>query len=221
MRLSIQSLALSSVGLLLTAGAHAQEASLQSLDEIRSAAITALGADPAQAEPSVANVRLAACSQPLQAVASGPRTALVRCPDTPGWKLYVPVKVHQAADVVVLRTPARAGVPITAEQLQVQRRDVAEAAGLPIVDPAAVIGRSPARALPAGAPLTAADLSEGTPLKRGDPVVIVARIEGIEVRMAGRALGTATIGGTVTVENVESHQIVRGRLAAPGVVEVQ
>jgi flagella basal body P-ring formation protein FlgA len=42
----------------------------------------------------------------------------------------------------------------------------------------------------------------------------------VEVRVAGRALGVALPGGVVAAENVESHRVVRGRLAAPGVIEV-
>ena len=53
-----------------------------------------------------------------------------------------------------------------------------------------------------------------------DPVVLLTRIGGIEVRTAGRALGTTHQGGTVSAENVDSHRVVRGRLSAPGVVEV-
>jgi flagella basal body P-ring formation protein FlgA len=64
------------------------------------------------------------------------------------------------------------------------------------------------------------DLALGPPLRRGDPVVLVSRVGGIEVRMAGRALGGAGPGRAVNAENVESRRVVRGRLTAPGVVEV-
>ena len=196
----------------------AQEAS-QAVDAIRTAAVAALGATEGEATIA-SSLRLVPCAQALQAVASGPHTALVRCPDTPGWKLYVPVRTHREADVVVLRTPARAGVPISADQLQVQRRDVANASGATIVDPASVVGRTPARALPAGAPLRPDDLSQGPPLKRGDPVVLVTRAGPVEVRVSWRALGLALPGGVVAAENIETHRIVRGRLSSPGVIEV-
>lgn len=189
--------------------------------EIRAAAIAALGATAADGEAVLAaGVRVAPCAQPLQAVATGARTAQVRCPDTPGWKLYVPVKVRREADVVVLKGPVRAGEPIRADQLVVQRRDTGRAAAPVFADPAQVVGQVPSRSLAAGATLTAADLAQGPPLRRGDPVVLLTRIGGVEVRVAGRALGPAGAGGTVSAENVESRRIVRGRLTAPGVVEI-
>jgi len=194
---------------------------VQPLQPIRDAAIAALGADAASAEATVAaDLRLSACAQSLQAVATGPGTAYVRCPDTPGWKLYVPVRVHRDGDVVVLRGPVRAGEPIQPEQLVVQHRNLAAITGSVVSDPAAIIGRTPLHALPAGTPLVAQDLGAGPPLKRGDPVVLLSRVGGVEVRVGGRALGRAMAGGVVTAQNAESQQVVRGRLVAPGVVEV-
>jgi flagella basal body P-ring formation protein FlgA len=200
---------------------RARAGDVQPLDAIRAAAVQALGADPARAEATLSpGLRLAACAQPLQAVASGPRTALVRCPDAPGWKLYVPVQAHREADVVVLRGPVKAGVPLTADQLVVQRRTLPDEGPAPASDPAALVGRIPARALADGTLPSADDFSAGPPLRRGDPVVLLTRVGGIEVRMAGRSLGTTHQGGTVSAENVDSHRVVRGRLSAPGVVEV-
>lgn len=202
-------------------GAHAAGPALQPLADIRSAAIAALGAGDAQAEASLdPALRLARCSQPLQAIASGPRTAQVRCADTPGWRLYVPVRVRRVEEVVVLTAPAAAGVPIAASQLSVQRREVGAAAGATFSDPAALIGRIPEQALGAGTVPSAADVPMGVPLRRGDPVVLVSRVGGVEVRMRGRAMGPARAGGLVRVENISSHRILRGRMAGDGVVEV-
>ncbi|MFD0739014.1 flagellar basal body P-ring formation chaperone FlgA [Lysobacter koreensis] len=196
-------------------------AALQPLAEIRAAAIAAVGASDAQAQATLdPGLRLARCQQPLQATASGARTAQVRCADTPGWRLYVPVRVHREADVVVLTAPVAAGVPIAASQLTVQRRDIGRAAAATFSDPAALVGRIPGRALAPGLVPTEADLAVGIPLRRGDPVVLVSRSGGVEVRMQGRALGPARPGGVVAVENTNSRRVLRGRVAAQGVVEV-
>ncbi|HVI60439.1 MAG TPA: flagellar basal body P-ring formation chaperone FlgA [Luteimonas sp.] len=204
------------------APARAQAPPAQPLDEIGAAAIAALGAGDAQAAEAVLDpaLRLARCSRPLQAVASGPSTAQVRCADDPGWRLYVPVRVRRVADVVVLRSPAASGVPITADQLVVQRRDVGATDAPAFADPAALVGRVPNRALAPGVVPTEADLALGAPLRRGDPVVLVSRTGGVEVRMPGRALGAARAGGVVAVENPSSHRLLRGRLVAEGVVEL-
>ena len=205
----------------VAANARAAASSTQPLDEIRAAAIAALGGgdDPAQATLDPA-LRLARCSQPLQAVASGARMAQVRCADTPGWRLFVPVRIRREADVVVLAVAAASGVPIAAHQLAVQRREIGQAAGATFSDPAALVGRIPSRALAPGLVPTEADLSLGAPLRRGDPVVLVSRVGGVEVRMQGRAMGAAQAGGVIVVENTSSHRSLRGRVVADGVVEV-
>lgn len=189
-------------------------------EAIATAAIAALGASAGNAEATVdPALRMAACGQPLQAVPTSARVVEVRCPDTPGWRLYVPVQVREVADVVVLTEPVQAGEVITADMLAVRKRDMAgEGAGF--ADPAAVVGRAPRRGLPLGAALTEPDLAEGMLLRRGDPVVLVSRFGGIEVRVAGRALGRASPGGAVSVENIESRRIIRGRLVGDGIVEV-
>ena len=199
--------------------AHA-DAGVQPLADVRSAAIAAIGA-PAGADVTLdPALRLAHCAQALQAVATAPRTALVRCPDTPGWRVYVQVQAHREADVVVLAMPASPGVPITAAQLLVQRREVAKLAGTPFNDPAALAGRIPRRLLAAGTVPTEADFGTTATLRRGDPVTLVARTGGVEVRMQGRALGPAQPGGLIAVENTSSRRILRGRLSGDGEVEI-
>lgn len=190
-------------------------------EAIREAALAALGAQGTSSEASVDGaLRMAACGQPLQAVPTSPRTVEVRCVGEPGWRLYVPVRVRREADVVVLKRPARAGVPITADQLTVQRRDMS-GEGTGFADPADLIGRTPRVGLAGGAALTEADLAiGGRLLRRGDPVVLVSRAGGVEVRVAGRALGRAAPGGAVAVENIGSGRVIRGRLVEEGVVEV-
>ncbi|WP_246022839.1 flagellar basal body P-ring formation chaperone FlgA [Cognatilysobacter terrigena] len=206
---------------LVAQAAHAA-GSVTPVADILRAAEAALGGNGAQVEARVDSaVRMPACSQPLQGVAMGPRMAEVRCPDAGGWRLTVPARVRRDADVVVLTAPVQAGSTIDAAQLAVQRRDVANGSGVGMSDPSQVAGHVARRALPTGSVVTAGDLADGAgTLKRGDPVVIVSRAGGIEVRMGGRALGGAVAGAVVAVENLESKRIVRGRLVADGVVEV-
>lgn len=207
--------------MLLLAAPAAAAVGIQPLAEIRSAAIAALGASDEQVQVTLdPALRLARCSQPLQSVAHGASMAQVRCADSPGWRLFVPVRVRREADVVVLTMAAAAGIPIAANQVVVQRREVGQAAGATFSDPAVVIGRIPSRALAPGLVPTEADLSLGPPLRRGDPVVLVSRVDGVEVRMQGRAMGAAQTGRVITVQNTSSQRMLRGRLVAAGVVEV-
>ncbi len=96
--------------LLLAATAAAGAQDVQPLQPIRDAAITALQAD-ASAQAMVApGLRLPACRQPLAATASSPTVADVRCPDSPGWRLFVPLRLGAMAQAtqVAGENPAQA-----------------------------------------------------------------------------------------------------------------
>lgn len=190
-------------------------------EAIREAALAALGVTGTGSEAMVDSaLRLAACTTALQARPTGPRTVEVRCGDAPGWRVYVPVRVRKEADVVVLTRPVPAGQPITAEHIAMGRRDIAGAGAAVFDDPVEVIGMTAVQGLVPGSALTRTDLANGSLLKRGDPVMLVSRVGGVEVRMSGRALGRAGPGETVAVENLGSRRIIRGRLVGDGLVEV-
>ena len=190
-------------------------------EAIREAALTALGANGTGSEAMVDSaLRMSACATALQTRPTGPRTVEVRCGDVPGWRVYVPVRVRKEAEVVVLSRPVPAGQPITAEHVTMERRDIAGAGAAVFNDPAAVIGMTAVQGLRPGSALVTTDVAIGSLLKRGDPVMLVSRVDGIEVRMSGRAMGRAAPGDTVAVENLASRRIIRGRLVGEGLVEV-
>lgn len=207
---------------LVCASPASAESAPQPLDAIRVAALQAIGGPDATGEARLdSRLRLTACSQPLEAVATSPRIAQVRCSDAPGWRLYVPVTLRREADVVVVTGPVRAGEPIDPSKLSVQRREVGHLDGAVFSDPSELAGRIPARGLGAGSVLTGNDVQAGQPVKRGDPVVLVSRAGGVEVRVPGVALGSARVGERVAVQNSGSNKVIRGRLTPEsGVVEV-
>ncbi len=213
---------LSLLAILLTTCACATPAAAGVTDPeaIRTAALEALGVVGTGSQATVDSaLRMSECSTPLQATPTGPRTVEVRCTDTPGWRLYVPVRVRKEADVVVLTRPVPAGQAITADHVAIRRRDIA-GGGATYADTSAVVGKTAVQGLAPGAALSRNNLADGALLERGDPVVLVSRTGGVEVRMAGRALGRAAPGDTVSVENLGSRRIIRGRLIGDGVVEV-
>lgn len=207
------------LGLLASRPAFAQDITPPA--DIAAVALAALGLQDTASEARVDQaLRLAACNTPLAASASGSRTVQVACNDTPGWRIYVPVRVSRQAAVAVLTRPVAAGEAISAADVAVRQGGIGAIDPGSLVDPAQVIGQTATRALAPGAALADTDLAGGRLLQRGDPVMLVSRTGGIEVRMQGRALGRAAPGDTVTVENTGSRRIVRGRLVGDGLVEV-
>jgi len=69
--------------------------------------------------------------------------------------------------------------------------------------------------------LTAAHLAPPRLVRRGDSVALLARSNGVEVRMPGRALGDAGAGERVSVRNPSSRRTIQGLVLADGEVLVQ
>lgn len=207
--------------LLALAPAAAFADGFQSVDSIRAAAIAALGVEPADAETTLdPGLRMPACPVALQAQPGNGNTVEVGCPQAAGWRLFVPVKVRRSQNVLVLNRGLAAGETVEAADISIERRDAARIAGAVLADPADAVGRSARRVLPAGNVLSASDLVAQRLVRRGDTVALVARRDGLEVRMSGRALGDAGRDERVSVENSSSRRIVQGVVDASGAVVV-
>lgn len=192
----------------------------QPVDSIRAAALSTLAA-AARGEAVVADaLRLPSCGQPLQAQATATSTVEVRCPDSGGWRLFVPVKVHREQTVLVLVRGIAAGEVLAMTDLSTARRDTARIAGAVLDDPAAAVGRVARRPLPAGSLLAGSDLVARRLVRRGDRVALVARHGAVEVRVAGKALGDAGESERLSVENLSSRKVMQGTVSADGDVFV-
>lgn len=192
----------------------------QPVDSIRAAALSTLPAGSEGETTLDAALRLPACGQGLRAQPTGTTTVEVSCPDAGGWRLFVPVKVRRNQDVLILNRGIAAGESIAAADITVARRDVARIAGAALADPAAAVGQVARRTLSAGTLLAANDLVAQRLVRRGDSVALVSRRGGVEVRVAGKALGDAGENERVSVENLSSRKVVQGTVAATGDVLV-
>ena len=187
----------------------------QPVESIRAAALATLAAGESGEAQVDANLRLPACAQPLQAKATANTTVEVACPQAGGWRLFVPVKVRREQQVLVLNRGVAAGEVLAAADISSVKRDTARLAGAVLLKPEAAVGRVARRALSAGSLLSATDLVAPRTVRRGDNVALVSRRGGVEVRMAGRALGDAGEGERVSVENLSSRRVMQGT-ATPG-----
>jgi flagella basal body P-ring formation protein FlgA len=189
----------------------------QPVESIRAAALGAVPDGQAEASLDPA-LRMPACGQALQAQQATAGTVEVSCPD--GWRLFVPVKVRRSQAVLVLARGVAAGEAVAADALATETRDVSRIAGAVLADPAQAVGRVARRTLTAGTVLSAGDLVAPRLVRRGDQVALVSRRGGVEVRVAGRALGDAGEDERVAVENLSSRRVLQGRVGPGGEVLV-
>lgn len=120
----------------------------------------------------------------------------------------------------VLRQPVPRGTEVVPEMLTTAWFPPD---GLPaevLTDADAVIGREAVRRLPAGRPLTTADLAEPRLVRRGESVTVVYRAPGLEVTGLARALEDGAQGETVRLMNPDTRRPLRGVVVARRRVEV-
>lgn len=219
--------ALAATGYASLASAGAWESSVR----IRAAAgeyIARQAADGAEVlvGPLDERLRLPQCEQPLEALPTGGnllRGAVsvgVRCNGASAWTVYVPVRITQRLQVVVLTRPLPRGATVTADALRLQEFD---AASLPygyFTHPDQAAGKVLKRPVPDGHALTPDALESAFAIRRGQQVTLLGRAGAVEVRSSGKALADAVSGERIRVENAGSRRVIEGVARADSVVEV-
>jgi len=138
----------------------------------------------------------------------------VRCGERTG---QVIVRLQVRAAVWVLQQAQPAGHRVAADDLRREQREVHSLAEL--AGPAKPIGLPLRRSLRAGDPLRPTDVEQPLLVKRGDTVELVAAADGVAVSVAAVALGPGRVGDVVSVRNVRTQRVVKGKVAGAGTVE--
>jgi len=142
----------------------------------------------------------------------------VRCPGADGWTLRVPVQLQVFRQVLVIVRPLQRGDGVRPDDVRSEERDVTRLGYGYVSDMGEVEGRTLSRAMAAGSVLTPAALGGRTAVKAGDQVQLVSRLDGIEVRASGVALGSGDSGSRLRVRNGSSGKVIDAMVTAPGEV---
>ena len=170
--------------------------------------------------------RLARCERPLEAFLRpgtkiSARTVVgVRCSGSKPWKLYVPVDVVVTADVLIAKRTLPRGHVLTANDFEVEARDVSRLLSGYVGDPASLVGQKLKYQLIAGRVLTPSMLVADAAVRRGQMVTIIASGGGIAVRMSGKALMDGALNQRIRVQNLNSGRVVEGIVRSREHVEV-
>lgn len=176
----------------------------------------------AQLDP---RLRLEACEKPLAAALpptvriAARATVGVSCTQ-PRWTVYVPVNVETELNVLVLRKAASRGSALTAEDVEPRTLVVPGLADTYIRNTSQLAGRHLRNAVAPGTALSVDLLAADILVKRGQRVMLVVEVGGLEVRAQGEAIGDATPAGRVRVLNLDSRRIVEGQVESRDRVRV-
>ena len=171
-------------------------------------------------------MRLERCSLPI-APAVSPGAHMrdrilieLRCPGTPHWHIYVPVRVVGTSPVAVAARSIVAGSVLSDQDIRVEQRDIPELPPGYLDDPTVAIGLTAARPISSGAVITNQYLVGAKAVQRGQTVTLVADSGAMSISMAGRALTDGLINQRVKVENLSSGKVVEGIARSQQVVEI-
>jgi flagella basal body P-ring formation protein FlgA len=168
--------------------------------------------------------QLAPCPAPLTAgLQEGTRlmprmNVTVRCPGADGWTVRIPVQIQVFRQVLVVIRPLQRGDGVRADDVRNEERDVTRLGYGYVSDMHDLEGRTLSRALGAGSVLTPSALGGRSAVKAGDQVQLISRLDGIEVRASGIALGGGDSGSRLRVRNGSSGKVVDAMVTAPGEV---
>ncbi|MFC4308142.1 flagellar basal body P-ring formation chaperone FlgA [Steroidobacter flavus] len=135
-----------------------------------------------------------------------------------GEKREVVVRATIAANVVVSAEDLKAGTPIDASSLKLERRDVTATPGA-VTNIDEVAGKTSRRAMRAGQLVDRRWLNESVLVKRNGKVTIIARNAGVEVHVAAEALQNGRRGEVISVKNSANGTVLRARVIGPDAVE--
>jgi flagella basal body P-ring formation protein FlgA len=179
-----------------------------------------------EVSPLDARLHVAACDRPLTAAinnasASRNQTTIgVHCEGSVRWTVYTSVSVESQASVLVARRSMARDVEVSPGDFTLTARRVPGLVSAYITDPAALAGQRLGRPIASGEPLTVDTLAPANLIHRGQQVVLLAHVGGLEVRMAGVALGDGRASDRIKVQNQSSQRVVEGIVRSANEIEI-
>ncbi len=173
------------------------------------------------------NLALPACSKPLSTILPQPERATgqvsvgVRCDSeqTP-WTIYARAMVSALQRIPVFNKPLSKGHIITAADLSSQTLPARSVVKDVALAEKQLIGQELTRNLSAGTPVRLRHLRAPELIKQGQQVMLVARGNGVEIKVKGKAQHGGAVGDAVRVTNLSSGQTVQGIVEADGTVGI-
>lgn len=129
------------------------------------------------------------------------------------------LSVDAKTEMVVANRQLLAGTVLTAGDLSLQQRDVAQAAGLHVRAIEDLVGMKLRTMVRSGAPLRNNQLEKVPVIRSGQLVTILAESDGFRITVTGRAKSAGSVGDIIKVENLDSRKQFPARIVDSSTVE--
>ncbi len=144
----------------------------------------------------------------------------VRCAGNQPWTIYSQARVKQFKGVVVLRNALRVGSVISANDIEMDRREISQLHAGYLTSADQAVNKQLKRAGAPGSVLSASQLNEIKLIKRGQKVIVRTQIGSLDVNSRGEALMDGQAGQRVRVRNEQSGRIIEGLVVGSGEVRI-
>lgn len=135
-------------------------------------------------------------------------------------RVWATATVEVFTNVVVTKKPLGRHKPITEDDIEMQKLDLAKLPSDVITDPEVVLGQRTRRAIGSQTVLRS-NLVEFPPLvKRGDVVVIIAESAGLKISALGQVKKKGRLGDRIPVMNFDSKKILYARVVDSNTVKI-
>lgn len=128
--------------------------------------------------------------------------------------------VDARTEMVTATRQLLAGTILTAEDLQLQKQELASAGGVPVKNIADASGKKLRTTVRAGAPLRSNQLVNVPVIVSGQLVTIVAENAGVRIVVSGRAKSAGGVGDLIRVQNMVSNKEIPARIMDASTVQV-
>jgi flagella basal body P-ring formation protein FlgA len=136
-------------------------------------------------------------------------------------RVWATATVEVLAEVVITKKPLGRHKPITEDDIELLKMDLAKLPSGVITDPEAVLGKRTKRAIGAKTVLRADQVELPPLVKRGDVVVIIAESGGLKITAMGQVKKKGRLGESIPVMNYDSKKILYGRVLDSSTVKVE
>lgn len=145
---------------------------------------------------------------------------VVRVDDQVKKNQTVLVEVEALADMVVASRTLERGEVLSASDLAIVKRDLAQVQGRYMRDLEEAVGLRVKNAIRANAPVRKDYLERIPIVKSGQMVTILAENDVVRITASGRAKGSGAAGDTIMVQNVASQRDIPARVVDSTTVQV-
>ena len=222
------------LGINLYAGANVQAENIQAHSDIISTAKKFITSEISSNHDSThieiksldSRLKLHKCTSPMVAFwppgASqiGNTTVGIRCNDHKPWKIYIGAQIKLYEDVWVTNSAIARGSILSNANVTVEKREISFTHSEYFSSQHSPIGLKAKRPLRKGDIIQVLALEKPMAIKRGARVVVIARVNGLEIRTAATALSSAAEGDRIRVRNISSNKELEGILSKNSVVHV-